>query len=798
MGCSGSKLEAQEALSLCRNRTEFISAAIRHRYAVADAHSAYSSSLISVADSLHKFLNLASSITGNVSEISLPPQRKGESFAPSMPSSGNNNVGSTSAAAAAGHSHSNSEAGSGGHIEFHSSDSDHVDSDDEDDRSETTSHSHLHPEIPGPPHIYNNYQPYHNYNTDYDSQQQNFGLGSSFMNFHYAKNEPPPPTVHFFDPSSSQSINYNDYGNGYSNSYPYDHPSYGYFGNSSSPLASSRFGNHPGENSSVNQKPPPPPPSPPRVSNWEFLNPFELQENYYPTYTPSRSSRDVRDEEGIPELEDENLEHEVVKEVYGDQKFVGSSSKSYNKNGYIDDGGVGASLNPKSSNVVESEDDVVEKNVVADEVPHPQMDMNAASTSRPRSYHNVMEIGSEIRIQFEKASEAALEISKLLEVGKQPYRFRKNSVMEVSSRIICVMPPSASDGEELLSLEEDIETSSKNISSTLHKLYIWEKKLQDEVRLEEKMRLLLDKNRKRQRYLAERGAEQNKIGDVQKLIKKLSTKIRIAIQVIDSISNTINKIRDDELWPQIGELINGLMKMWKAMLECHQTQTQAISEAKNLDSISSSQKFNDGHLNVVFNLERDVLKWTDSFSSWITAQKSFVKSLNAWLTLCLNYEPEITADGVAPYSPGRIGAPPIFVICNSWAQVIDMISEVDVINAMRGFIAILRNIWEKNGLDPNHKVMPSGDMDRLIKARERDAQVIHKEIDALNKKLELVVPGQYDHSDSDASVKSLQLCLKHVFETMEVFTAKSLKAYEELQLRSEEEKVASETAKLSG
>ncbi|MFQ6648550.1 hypothetical protein Gotur_021296, partial [Gossypium turneri] len=66
---------------------------------------------------------------------------------------------------------------------------------------------------------------------------------------------------------------------------------------------------------------PPPPPSPPRTSAWVFLNPFESYENYNHPYTPSSDLREVREAEGIPDLEDENYQHEVVKEVDGDQKI---------------------------------------------------------------------------------------------------------------------------------------------------------------------------------------------------------------------------------------------------------------------------------------------------------------------------------------------------------------------------------------------------------------------------------------------------------------------------------------------
>lgn len=78
---------------------------------------------------------------------------------------------------------------------------------------------------------------------------------------------------------------------------------------------------------------------------------------------------------------------------------------------------------------------------------------------------------------------------------------------------------------------------------------------------EEKMRLLHEKNCERLRYLADRGAEAQKLEDVEKFIKKLSTKIKIAIQVVDSISNKINMLRDNELWPRISELIEGYVKL---------------------------------------------------------------------------------------------------------------------------------------------------------------------------------------------------------------------------------------------
>ena len=74
---------------------------------------------------------------------------------------------------------------------------------------------------------------------------------------------------------------------------------------------------------------------------------------------------------------------------------------------------------------------------------------------------------------------------------------------------------------------------------------------------EERMRVAYDRKCRKLKRLDERGAEANKVDSTQNIIRSLSTKIRIAIQVVDKISVTINKIRDEELWPLLNELIEG-------------------------------------------------------------------------------------------------------------------------------------------------------------------------------------------------------------------------------------------------
>lgn len=235
--------------------------------------------------------------------------------------------------------------------------------------------------------------------------------------------------------------------------------------------------------------------------------------------------------------------------------------------------------------------------------------------------------------------------------------------------------------------------------------------------------------------------------------------------------------------------------MWKSMLECHRNQCLAIREARGLGLIGSGKKLGDAHLDATLQLERELISWTSRFTTWISVQKAYVKALNSWLLKCLLYEPEETPDGKVPFSPGRIGAPPVFVICNQWSQAMEMISEREVVESMHKFTLSVLQIWEHDKHEMRQKMMANKDLERKVKNLDREDQKIQKEIQALDKKVVLVsgdgnslsVAGQIVYQ-SDTGNDGLQASLRRIFEAMERFTANSMKAYEELLQRCEEEK----------
>ncbi|KAM3287662.1 protein ALTERED PHOSPHATE STARVATION RESPONSE 1 [Capsicum chacoense] len=807
MGCTSSKIDDLPAVALCRDRCAFLDEAIHYRYALAEAHLAYLHSLKTVGLSLHHFFQQ------NASLDSEPPSPEPPKKPP--PTSA---VAPAPPPAVIDQNNQDSNSSNGSHLHFHS------DSDEDEESGSESLHHHLD----------NTRIPVYQYGQFSYGDHEMLGLGGpypvggsggggGFMHMNFMRNQLTPSVTYEQRPVRTETVRMSEASSSSSSSYYRyeDYPNYGggYFYSSTPVSGAEGVGPSLAPSSS---KPPPPPPSPPRSSPWEFLNPFETFESY-PVYPPSRHSREVREQEGIPDLEDEEFEHEIVKEVHEDQRFVdegagGSYSKAVeeNENEKTTDSGSIHQSRPSSSTEndgpTEYEVHVVDKKVVDEE------SRGNVAGSKACTFHGDSDVVKEIQVQFETASESGNELAKMLEVGKLPHN-RKHATYQVSSKMLHAITPSSSvlslpstskndateiDDHAILDVEGDISSRPRNISSTLQKLYLWEKKLFEEVKAEEKIRVLHERMSRKLKQLDEKGAESHKVDMTRKLVISLSSKIRIAIQVVDKLSEKINKLRDEELWPQLNELIQGLSRMWRSMLECHHYQRLAIGEAKRLDAIASHRHFSDAHLEATMQLEHELLNWTLSFSCWVSAQKGYVRALNNWLMKCLLYVPEETDDGIAPFSPGRIGAPPIFVICNHWSQAFERVSEKEVVDCMRDFATNVLQLWERDKLELRQKMMVNKDMERQVKNLERQDQKMQKGIHALDKRIVLISGeetslslSRHVYQSETSKNYSFQVGLQRIFEAMERFTANALKVCEELLQRIEEDRLAREPEAVS-
>ncbi|XP_039052789.1 nitrate regulatory gene2 protein-like [Hibiscus syriacus] len=500
-----------------------------------------------------------------------------------------------------------------------------------------------------------------------------------------------------------------------------------------------------------------PPPPAPRSAAWDYLNFFD--EIYERHELPYFSSKPVKGERA-----DDYLEAHVLNQIHGDEKSTADYTEEKREN---------PSREAVPVKNRDAEADKVQNKVVTDE------------PKNQSGKQSVSEVIKELQVLFEKASESGNEVLDLLDTGKFRYHHKKY-FYQGPAKMFHMVTSNSSEKESSLpkekidSMDNDEVLSSQNLSSTLRKLCIWEKKLYDDVKAEEKLRIIHSKKHSQMKSMDQKGADAHLVDSTRASIRALSTKMRVAVQVIDNIAITINKLMDEELRPQINELIHRLFGMWKVMLECHSCQYQKVMEAKCLDIITMNENLSDTHLKVAMKLKLELQNWILSFSSWIEAQRGYVKALNGWLHRCLLYEPEeIAADGVSSFSSSGCGVPPVFGILNQWSEVMDKVSEKEVAEAMHGFWKSINQMLEHYNSKLQQRIIADKDMERKLKDLEKEEQKMQARVKKMalwESKESAVVPPR---NTSDASA-SLQYGLKQIFMTMEKLASQSRQVYEEL------------------
>ncbi|GMH21606.1 hypothetical protein Nepgr_023448 [Nepenthes gracilis] len=945
MGCGGSKEENLPLVVLCKERRSLLKAAAEHRYGLAAAHVTYFRSLKDVGDALCRFVeeelvvvSSSSSPSSASPVLTLPsdegkvcPRKKNQQKLRRkkslLSSSWNENV-------------------------------DHYkEGRDEDDDELDNSHLHLssshdsegmpsssvHSEIGNSPELEkpsqpkpgitysslvmdyaNSYGPYHQYKQYYSYSESN-----SFTTYYMKKSSTAIQSV-IFEVPNQRPI----------------YENVEYFGCTMNDVRHDEGGDNIRQQSQ--QRRPPTPPSP-KVSAWDYFNPFETYDNnvysgYYSesrygfgSNTSSPDSKEVREREGIPDLEEET-ENELIKESYAEKMKVKNdvdmlhTNKNKTKNRSVQyDEGKGDNFAEETSEVVPLQNPAELQPVEVRELKISSPDSDSSVSNSTKELHvkqrevnfvidgaypcdiesskvsslstlsahgtrNLTEVARQIKDEFDAATDYGKEVSQLLEAGKLPYRSTCTLFRAIFARILysvapsmsCSHPPStmlAPSSSTAAKIDRAYFADSVNgsdscsLALTLEKLCVWEKKLYNEVKVyacllcippphslsfsistchgmqgtlqtvflyeitasfcmkllvdaaktvrmgefmfstaEERLRLIYEKKCKKLKILDGQGAETSKIEAIQNSIRKLLTRINVSIRAIDVISSRIHKLRDEELQPQVKELIYGLRRMWQAMLRCHQKQFRAILESRMRTLKANTGFCRDWSMRSTLELEMELLKWCRCFNEWVDTQRFYVESLNGWLLRCLIHEPEETSQGIIPLSPGSIGAPPVFVICHDWNQAMERFSELGVKTAMQSFATSLHQLSERQDEERLQRVKAEHalkDLEKQIQMvrvqREKMQQNRHN--DALSERASLsMVPSgtgvsqlndlkvdlratrrrlreeRAGHKEAmklvhDAASRSIQDGLIPIFEALESFSSDALKAFEGVRMQ---------------
>uniref|UniRef100_A0A803LNB9 Nitrate regulatory gene2 protein-like n=1 Tax=Chenopodium quinoa TaxID=63459 RepID=A0A803LNB9_CHEQI len=335
---------------------------------------------------------------------------------------------------------------------------------------------------------------------------------------------------------------------------------------------------------------------------------------------------------------------------------------------------------------------------------HRAMMSSAASasvtTTVPPSIEMVEEmIFSDLDDCFLKASESAHLVSKMLEATRLHYHsnFADNrGHIDHSARVMRVITWNRSfrglpNAEEF---KDDFDSEENETHATvLDKLLAWEKKLYDEVKAGEIMKFdyqrkvaLLNKQKKR-------GTNPESLEKTKAAVSHLHTRYIVDMQSMDSTVSEISRLRDEQLYPKLVALVDGMATMWEAMQVHHQNQVKIASNLRLIDISQSTKETTDQHYKQTCQLWVIVQDWHTSFEKMVNHQKEYIKALNSWLKLNLIPIESSLKEKVS--SPPRPQNPPIQVLLLAWHDHLDKLPDEHAKSAIHNFAALLDTIVQQ-------------------------------------------------------------------------------------------------------
>ncbi|KAI3665012.1 hypothetical protein L6452_43628 [Arctium lappa] len=540
---------------------------------------------------------------------------------------------------------------------------------------------------------------------------------------------------------------------------------------------------------SFSMPPPPPPPPPESASSWDYFDPADDNESFrfvgHDGFHVNFNDMSVRKQFNV---KDSNIDggsatppDSAKKDQNGDDDSVAfnieSTTVEFNNGS---DSAAGALICRTSESVLKEDSCLGEGE---------REDPSEFITHRAKDFLSSIK---EIESRFFRASESGKEVSRMLEVNKIRVSYSETKGSSPASTFLCVncckgktalvshepshvtkvitwkrstSSHSSSSQNPLASRSKDDNDDSGSDfieefcmiagshSSTLDRLYAWERKLYDEVKAIESIRKEYDRKCNRLRHQFAKDLKTHVIDRTRSLVKDLHSRIIVALHTVDSISKRIEKMRDEELQPQLLELIQGLNRMWKAMLECHHAQYITISLAYHLKKPTNGTHQEEAKKQIMDGLQHEIECFGLSFADMVNSHTSYVESINSWLQNCIIQPPE-RVKGRRPFSPRRAVAPPIFVICRDWSAGIQTLPSQQLSDAIKAFLSQL------------HQQQSAEEGDQKLTSSNDD--------DTKNDGIRRVVNAGSMHSS-----------LTKVLDGLTKFSEASLKMYEDIKQKSE-------------
>lgn len=313
---------------------------------------------------------------------------------------------------------------------------------------------------------------------------------------------------------------------------------------------------------------------------------------------------------------------------------------------------------------------------------------------------DLVEIVKAIEEYFNKAAVSGEAVSDLLEIGRAHFDssfrqlkktvYHSNSVLSNLSSTWTSKPPLAIRYRLDTGTLQDL-SGGKSHGSTLERLLAWEKKLYQEVKAREGVKIEHEKKLLSLQSQECRGHDESKLDKTKASIKRLQSLIMVTSQAVNTTSSAILKLRDNELALQLIELCQGFMHMWRSMNQFHEVQNHIVQQVRGLVNRSrSGDSTSDLHRQATKDLESAVSAWHSSFCRLVKYQRDYVRSLHGWLKLTLIHVDDEKHSAVVNDISSEL-----FAFCDEWKQALDRLPDTVASEAIKSFVTVVHSISVK-------------------------------------------------------------------------------------------------------
>ncbi|KAL6124497.1 hypothetical protein ACLB2K_077009 [Fragaria x ananassa] len=310
-------------------------------------------------------------------------------------------------------------------------------------------------------------------------------------------------------------------------------------------------------------------------------------------------------------------------------------------------------------------------------------------------HKDLKEIVEAIKENFDKAAAAGDQVSEMLESNRaqldRSFRQLKKTVYHSSSVLSTLSSTWTSKPPLAVKYRLDAAVlnepgGQKSLCSTFERLLAWEKKLYEEVKAREGVKIEHEKKLSSLQNLEYKGEDEIKLDKTKASIKRLQSLIIVTSQAVSTTSTAIIDLRDSDLVPQLVELCHGFMYMWKSMHQYHEVQNNIVQQVRGLVNRSSKgDATSELHRQATRDLESAVSAWHSSFCRLIKFKRDFIHSVHGWFKLSLLPVNNDTFTGNNEPSD-------VYFFCDEWKLALERVPDTVASEAIKSFINVVHVI----------------------------------------------------------------------------------------------------------